>query len=376
MVILIILAVAYSALVCVIALRVRRALRKFRIKKTYTAALEAPSVTVCIPARNETHAMTRCIEDVLKSDYKKLEVIVYDDSSTDDTSELVRAFAHSGVRFVPGTALEPGWLGRNHALEVLAREANGTYALFMDVDTSITPTTISRLVGYMMTENVVMVSVLPGRPRGLRASALFGHLRYFWKSILDRDGSPATSSSLWMIKRHVLIDTLGGFAPHKADVDPEGHVAGIIGFRAYHCLLNDTELGVTYEKKWSSQKETSRRVLYPMMGGRWYGAVAGAALLLLLNTPLYLALFGLLYAPFALVSLVLYTAMIVVYGMFLSRVWPGHAWLGALMWPYVIIQEVFLFCASVTGYVRHSITWKGRSITTSPIRIDHIEINE
>jgi glycosyltransferase involved in cell wall biosynthesis len=378
MVILVVLAVTYSVLICIIAFRVLRALRKFRIKKPYTAALEAPSVSVCIPARNETHAMTRCLEDVLASDYKKLEVIVYDDSSTDDTSELVRAFAHSGVRFVPGTELAPGWLGRNHALEVLAREANGTYVLFMDVDTSITPSTISRMVSYMMTEGVVMASVIPGRPSGtMRASALFGHLRYFWEVILDRVGEPATSSSLWMINRHVLIDTLGGFAPHKAEVDPEGHIAGIIGFRAYHCLLNNSELGVTYEKKWRSQRETSRRVLYPMIGGRWYGAVVGIVVLLALNIPLCFVVFGLASSiPLFVAGLMLYGVMMVVYGGFLGRVWLSRAWLGALAWPYVILQELFLFVSSVIGYVRHSITWKGRSITASPIRVDHIEINE
>ncbi len=376
MVILTILTAAYVLLTLVIGLRVHRALKKFRVNKNYTAAIEAPSVSVCIPARNETHAMTRCIEDVLKSDYKKMEVIVYDDSSTDDTSELIRAFAHSGVRFVPGMELAEGWLGRNHALEVLAREANGTYLLFMDVDTSVEPMTISRLVGYMMTEDIVMASVVPGRSRGTRASALFGHLRYFWEAILDRDGAPATSSSLWMIKRHVLLDTLGGFRPHKAEVDPEGHIAGIIGFRAYHCLFNNKALGVTYEKKWSSQYETSRRVLYPMMGGRWYGAVTGVAVLLLLNVPLLFAVLGLFYPPFLMVSGTLYCIMIFIYGSYLSRVWSAHSWWGALMWPYAVLQEVFLFFSSVIGYKRHSIIWKGRSITASPINVDHIEINE
>ena len=157
-------------LMAAIIIRLQRALDTYKIKKNYTAAIEAPSVSVCIPARNETHAMAQCLERVLASDYKKLEIIVFDDSSTDDTSILVRSFAHAGVRFVPGTALPEGWLGRNHALEVLAREASGTYVVFMDVDTNITPTTISQLVGYMMTENLVMASVLPGRSDTGRAS--------------------------------------------------------------------------------------------------------------------------------------------------------------------------------------------------------------
>ncbi|MDX2775991.1 glycosyltransferase family 2 protein [Streptomyces caniscabiei] len=369
--------IVMTILMAAMVVRLQRALDTYKIKKNYTAALQAPSVSVCIPARNETHAMTQCLERVLTSDYKKLEVIVFDDSSTDDTSVLVRSFAHAGVRFVPGVALPEGWLGRNHALEVLAREASGTYVLFMDVDTNIQPTTVSQLVGHMMTEKLVMTSVLPGRSDTWRASTLFGHLRYFWELILSRRNAPAASSALWMIDRHVLLDTLGGFTPHKNEVLPEEHIAAIVGPVGYHCLISNHTLGVTYEKKWRSQVETSRRLLFPMMGGMWYGALAGVFVLLLLNMPLGVLIAGLVgYALPLQVAGIWFTAFgMVVYGLYLRKIWPDRWWLGGLLWPYVILQELCLFVLSVWGYMRGSITWKGRSVTASPIRVDHLEIN-
>lgn len=375
---LVLFTVVTTALMTVIGIRLQRALDSYRIKKNYTAALEAPSVSVCIPARNETHAMAQCLERVLASDYRKLEIIVFDDSSSDDTSILVRSFAHAGVRFVPGTELPEGWLGRNHALEVLAREASGTYVLFMDVDTYIQPTTISQLVGHMMTESLVMTSVLPGRSDTWRASTLFGHLRYFWELILARTTAPATSSSLWMINRHVLLDTLGGFAPHKNEVLPEEHIAAIIGPASYHCLISNHTLGVTYEKKWLSQIETSRRLLFPMMGGMWYGALAGVCALLLLNMPLVLTIVGLIAGalPVWTIGALFIVFGMVIYGLYLRKIWTDRWWLGGLLWPYVILQELGLFIMSVWGYTRGTITWKGRPVTASPIRVDHLEIDQ
>lgn len=347
-----------------IGLRLLRSLRRFSIKKQYTAAIEAPSVSVCIPARNETHAMTECLERVLASDYRKLEVLVYDDSSVDDTSVLIRSFAHAGVRFVEGDPLPDGWLGKNHALDVLSREASGTFVLFMDVDTIIKPTTISQLVGYTMTEDIVMSSVIPGRENPLRASVLFGHLRYLWQLILSRERMPATSSSLWMIKRRLLLETIGGFAPHRNVVEPESQIAALVGARSYRCLVDTPSLGVTYEKKWLSQVETSRRLLYPSLGGIWYAGLAGVTSLVLLNVPAI----SLLLTPatgwyswhWLMVGLLILFGGL--YGVYTHRLWRGYWALGMLTWPFVVFQELVLLLSSITGYVRGTITWKGRSI--------------
>lgn len=358
------------------ALRLQHAFSSFKLRKNYTAALEAPSVSVCIPARNEMHALSECLEAVLASDYRKLEIIVFDDDSGDDTSVIVRSFAHAGVRFVPGAKLPEGWLGKNHALDILAREASGTYIIFLDVDTRIQPTTVSQLVGYIMTENLSMTSVIPRRNDTWRVSVLFAPLRYFWQLLLHRMLSPASSSSLWMIHRETLVDTLGGFAPHKNEVEPETHIATLLGMK-YHCLLGNETLGVSYEKKWRSQVETAQRVLYPMVGGMWLGAVGGLAFLLFLDLPLVMLVASLVLG-WSFVGVVALWTMVVfmaVYGMYTSRVWRKAWWLGALLWPVVVVQETILFVMSVLGYAQHSITWKGRSVTATPSRDDHIAID-
>lgn len=360
------------------AWRLEKFFRLFKVRKFYTAGLQPPSVSVCIPARNENHAMTECLENVLASDYKKMEIIVFDDSSNDDTSALVRSFAYAGVRFVPGDTLPDGWLGKNHALEILAREASGTYIIFLDVDTRIHPATISRLVSYMLTEKLAMASVLPGRNDTWRASALFGTLRYFWQLTLSRPRAPATSSSLWVIDRQVLMETLGGFAAYKATVQPEVHIAADLGTRRYHCLINHSGLVVNYEKKWRSQLEASRRLLYPMTGGRWWQVGGFLLMLIVANVPSFALLSGLFFGwsevqVMGLWFVLLYMAL---YAVYTSHMWHRRWWLGGLLWPMVIFQELLLFIGSIWGYMRGTITWKGRLVTKGSLRSSSIRIDQ
>ena len=89
-------------------IRLYRSMKRSRLPDDVPAAVDVPSVSVCIPARNETHAMAECLERVLASDYPKLEILVFDDNSADDTSTIIRSFAQEGVRFVAGTELPEG----------------------------------------------------------------------------------------------------------------------------------------------------------------------------------------------------------------------------------------------------------------------------
>jgi glycosyltransferase involved in cell wall biosynthesis len=343
--------------------RLWKAFALYKIRKQYTLAIDAPSVSVCIPARNEMHAMTACLERVLASDYKKMEVIVYDDSSADETSMLVRSFAQAGVRFVAGSDLPEGWLGKNHALDVLAREASGTYVIFMDVDTQIKTTTISRLVSFLMTERLEMLSVVPMREDMGRASVLFSPLRYWWLLVLPWISQPV-AASMWMIRRVRLLEEFEGLRQLPGSVVPEAVIAGRLKER-YQPLMSSPELGVSFEKKLMSQYETSRRLLYPLFGGTWYGALGGLVLLVLLAWPSTFIISAIAtgWDMLHTFSLVILVCMILSYGIYLRKMWLRGWWYGMLLWPVIIVQELVLFIASIVGYFRGTISWKGRSVT-------------
>lgn len=345
--------------------RLWRAFALFRVRALPEVSKEVPSVSVCIPARNEMHALAMCLERVLASDYEKLEILVFDDSSVDDTSVLIKSFAHEGVRFVPGTHLPEGWLGKNHALEVLAREASGKLIVFMDVDTLVEPDTVSKLVAIFQAKDTEMISVLPMRRDSGRASVLFGTLRYFWQLVAPGAHYPATSSAFWMIRRATLLEKLGGLLPFSSSVEPEAHIARRLGDK-YHAFISGADLGVSFEKKWDSQCETSKRLLYPQFGGAWWSVFLGFTVLAVLNLPAVLVVSGLgAWTLLHTLSLVILVAFMLLYGLYLTRMWATGWWLGMLLWPYAIFQEMILFILSVYSYAANKVTWKGRSVTAA-----------
>lgn len=328
---------------------------------------DLPSVTVCIPARNEAHALLDCLQKVVASDYQKLEIIVLDDVSGDDTSALIKSFASEGVRFVKGQPLTSGWLGKNHALQGLLNEASGSYILFMDVDTHLSPRAVEHIVRYALSKRASMVSVLPRREDGWRASVIMSPLRYFWELIFSRRLWPSTASNAWLIRREVLQKRFDGFKPFKNAVQPEAKFAAELAqTKEYQFLIGSEHFGVAYEKKWRSQLITSVRLLYPLLGNQAALAFIAFLDLLLLLAP-FVALAVL--TPLSLISPLasVLTALVglsfcVVYGFYTRRVWRRGWLLGAVLWPLVILQEALLVIASIFQYKRRTVTWKGRVI--------------
>jgi glycosyltransferase involved in cell wall biosynthesis len=327
---------------------------------------DLPSVSVCIPARNETHAMTECLERVIASTYPKLEIIVLDDSSGDDTSILIKSFAHAGVRFVEGSPLPEGWLGKNHALQGLLDEASGTYILYMDVDTHIAPDTIEQLVSYLKQEKASMISILPRREDGWRASIVLGTLRYYLELILHRTAKPATSSSAWMINRMILSRDLGGFGVRQQVVQPEVSIAtALAANKAYRFLISTPMLGVSYEKKWRSQVDTSIRLLFPVLGGTMISGTVALVVFFLALIPNIFVIYGFVagWSVASTLAFILSVGYVVLYALYLRHVWRKAWWVGAIVWPYILVQEIVVLGISINSYFSGTVTWKGRPIT-------------
>ena len=328
--------------------------------------VDLPSVTVCIPARNEQHALTDCLQRVIASGYERLEIIVLDDVSGDDTSALIKSFASEGVRFVKGSPLESGWLGKNHALQGLLDEASGSYVLFMDVDTVLAPNAVENMVRYAVSHRASMVSVLPRREDGWRVSVVASPLRYLWELLFWRREVPATASNAWLVRRDVLETRFSGFTTLKNVVQPEATIAAELSkTREYQFLIGTKAFGVAYEKKWRSQLATSVRLLYPMLGKHPMGALLAVFSLALLLVPAGVLLYA-LWVPvsllFVILSAVLYLGFATLYGVYAHQVWQ-HGWfLAALVWPLIVLQEIALIIASIIQYGRRTVKWKGRVI--------------
>lgn len=359
-----------TILMIVMTVRLSVALRSSTTTATISNKIdskELPSVSVCIPARNEMHAMSDCLELVLASDYPKLEIIVLDDNSADNTSALVKSFAHEGVRFIEGKSLPRDWLGKNNALQGLYEEASGKYILFMGVDTRIQKSSLSKLVSYIESRNVDMVSVLPLRVDSWRASVLFSTLRYFWVLLFQNKSRPAIASNAWMINRKKL-ESLDGIEPYKSDVQPEAKIASELNKdNKYNFIVSNADIGFSYEKKLSSQVDTSIRLLYSVFNKTIVGNILAALLIVLLNVPLFVILSSVFIGWTVVQSVATWQLVIFmsIYGMYTSTVWRKTWWIGALLWPIIILQELIIFIVAIYRNRTNSVTWKGRPIQTS-----------
>ena len=353
----------------IMASRLLHSLRVFapprRLKKPYSNDT-APTVSLCIPARNEQHVMTNCLTRALQSTYPKLEIIVLDDSSKDNTSALIKSFASEGVRFVEGSPLPKGWLGKNHALQGLLNEASGEYILFLDVDTMLTPGAIDNLVSCAETEKVQMVSVLPRRNDGWRASVFFSPLRYFWELLFARRLAPASSSAAWLIKREALITRFDGFKAFRGTFRPEAHIAAELAqLHSYRFYISSADFGVSYEKKWRSQLLTSIRLLYPFFGMKRWLAICATLDIALLFAPFIFIIMGILVAqPVWLFGLSLGVAFLycALYATYTHRVWQRGWYVGFFLWPLLVVQETILLIASTVAHETGKVAWKGRPI--------------
>ncbi len=330
------------------------------------ASSTVPSVSVCIPARNESHAMTESLQRVLGSTYEKLEILVADDHSGDTTPALIKAFAHEGVRFIEVPEVPEGWLGKNFTLNTLLKEASGRYILFLDVDTHLSPRSIERLVSYAQKYQASMVSVMPRREDGLRASTVCAPLRYFWEIMFHRTASPAVASSAWLIDRASFIKEFTDFSQLGMVIQPEAHVAATYAHDGrYRFLISTPFIGVRHEKKWQSQVDTSTRLLFPLLGSRLVNAVIVALDLLILASPIVLVIIALVLsdATAAIVGFGVLLLGVTVYSFYLRMIWQRGWLVGSFLWPLIVLQEACLVIRSTYQYKRHLVTWKGRSVS-------------
>jgi len=101
----------------------------------------APLVSILIPARDEEDSIATCLKSLQKQDYPNFEVLVLDDNSSDNTSEVVSRIAaeDNRVRLMHGKPLPEDWSGKPFACYQLAEKAKGSWLLFIDADTVHAP---------------------------------------------------------------------------------------------------------------------------------------------------------------------------------------------------------------------------------------------
>ncbi len=238
------------------------------------AAKDLPTLTVAIPARNETDDLQIGLETLIKSTYPKLEILVLDDCSTvKRTPEIIRGFAQDGVRFLKGEPPKEGWLSKNQAYQSLLEAANGELVLFCGADVRFEPQTLTNIVTLMLRKNKSMMSIMPRNilPRFMQLDAsLIQPMRYAWEVALPRKlfRRPPVLSTCWIAKRQVLLSA-GGFSAVSRTIVPESYFARqTVRHDGYGFRYSSSEIGLTSDKDVMDQRDTATRTKYPQLHRR------------------------------------------------------------------------------------------------------------
>lgn len=120
-----------------------------------------PLVSVLIPAHNESLGIIRCLDSVRKSTYRKLEIIVIDDASTDDTRKLVREYIAKwpkrNIRLMYKQKNGGKAEALNHALKS-RNGARGDLIMTLDADSVLHRKSLANAVSYFNDPKVVGVA--------------------------------------------------------------------------------------------------------------------------------------------------------------------------------------------------------------------------
>lgn len=142
----------------------------------------APSVSLLFCAYNEAASLPAKIENLrqLTARHPALEILAFDDGSTDDTAALLGE-AGDLLTLVRG----PGRSGKAHGMKLLVARASGAVLVFTDANVLLDADAIERLLPYYADENI---------------GGVLGSLHY---GGADSSASASVGALYWRIEEHL-----------------------------------------------------------------------------------------------------------------------------------------------------------------------------
>ena len=108
-------------------------------------------VSIIMPSWNTGKFIGESIQSVLNQTYKKWELIIVDDCSTDNTDEVVASFNDKRIRYFKNDKNSGAALTRNRAI----REAEGEWIAFLDSDDLWAAQKLEKQISFMKKNNYV-----------------------------------------------------------------------------------------------------------------------------------------------------------------------------------------------------------------------------
>ncbi len=340
------------------------------------------TVSILIPARNEARNIDACLAAVQANQHPVLEILVYDDASTDDTADRVLARAEDDprIRVLRGRDLPRGWVGKSHGCHRLALAARGDVLLFVDADVRLEADGIARLGSQFEDLSADLVSAVPRQQMRTWAERLVVpllHLTYTsWLPLplvyASRDPRFLAVNGQVLAIRRSTYESVGGFSAVKNSVVEDMAFCSLVkksgfrvtfvdGFRIARCRMYSGAREV-----W----EGFSKNLYRGLGAKPVALMSVLALYIIsFLAPYGVALFAWTARTMGWtlsfdVNTVLLAATVGVCANFVLRAvlaWRfHHPWSGVLLQPASVLALVAIGINSFIWHQRGTIRWRGR----------------
>lgn len=337
----------------------------FLIRKPKSSTLVSVSIDVLIPVRNEEENIPELVAS-LKSqvNLEHVRFIFIDDSSTDDTSELIQRETKGDTRFIliTAAALPVGWLGKPWALSQGFTASSGEILVTLDADVRLKPDALVRSINLLNSRGLDFISPYPHQ-----IAISFGErliqplLQWSWLStvplfIAERSTrkSLAVANGQFFLVTRSALSSISGFEKISNQVLDDIELARALLASGFHgCVVDGSQIASTrmYDS-FTAIKSGYGKSLWKAFGSL-SGAIAVTIFLGFTSIyPLYLTI---QFNPLGVLALELIIG---------TRLLAAHRSRGrkrdALLHPLSIAVLIYLIGYSFRN--RNTVEWKGRKL--------------
>jgi glycosyltransferase involved in cell wall biosynthesis len=246
-------------------------------ESSIAAATSPASISAIVPARNEELSIAACIESLARQP-EIAEILVVNDQSTDKTAEIVHGLMRDipNLRLLETKGLPPGWVGKNNAVALGAREASQPWLLFTDADAEHLPGAAAKALQFAQETGASLVSFSPEQitEKWYEKSLIpFIYCRldrkFTYASVNDPASPDAAANGQFLMIRRDAYDAIGGHASVAAEVLEDVALARRVKSAGYSLAFNSGKgiVRVRMYRSFASMWEGWTKNLYPLMGG-------------------------------------------------------------------------------------------------------------
>ncbi len=200
---------------------------EFKQEQSTTILSQTPIVSIIVPALNEEKTILKTLQSINNIDYpkEKLDVIVINDGSTDQTKEVVTAFIHNKPHF---RLISHANMGKGASMNKALKVSRGEYFACLDADSFVEPSTLRKMLALYEKENnpnlaIITPAMKVDNPKNIlqRVQWLEYLIIIFIARLASHLDSLYVAPGPFSLYRTSIIKKLGGFDPQNITEDQE-----------------------------------------------------------------------------------------------------------------------------------------------------------